>query len=120
MVLQHPNYSTSKSVEEALAEDNFINPLPRAVIRSNSPVLLDGEWYFAIDAEDKGLQEGWYSGHKYDNIVNWPGTIEEHMAAANNQPLPAAWQDKVVAWYERQFPLPQRVNGNGSGHSLCN
>ena len=118
MVLQHPNYSTSKSKEEVFAEDNFINPLPRAVIRANSPVLLDGEWRFAIDLEDKGLQEGWYLGYKYEETAQWPGAIEEHMAAAKGQELPAAWQDHVVAWYERDFPLPQRVNGNGSSHSL--
>ncbi|MGI8637931.1 MAG: glycoside hydrolase family 2 protein, partial [Segetibacter sp.] len=29
-----------------------------------------------------------------------------------------AWQDKVVAWYEREFPLPVRVNGNGYKHSM--
>jgi hypothetical protein len=32
--------------------------------------------------------------------------------------VPSAWQDQVVAWYEREFPLPERVNGNGSSHSL--
>lgn len=118
MVLQHPNYSTSKSKEEIFAEDNFINPLPRAVVRANSPVLLDGEWRFHIDNDDKGLQEKWYLGFKYDDTANWPGTIEEHIAAAKGQELPAAWQDKIVAWYERDFPLPQRVNGNRSRHSL--
>ena len=118
MVLQHPNYSTSKSKEEIFAEDNFINPLPRAVIRTNSPVLLDGEWKFAVDADDMGLQEGWYLGYKYHHIAYWPGAIEEHIAAAKGQQLPAAWQDQIVAWYERDFPLPQRVNGNGSSHSL--
>lgn len=118
MGLQHPNYSTSKSVDESFAEDNFINPLPRAVIRSNSPVLLDGDWKFAIDNEDKGLQEGWYSGYKYNDIAHWPGAIEEHMAKAKDQQYPSAWQDKIVAWYERDFPLPQRTNGNGSANSL--
>ena len=118
MVLQHPNYSTSKSKEEVFAEDNFINPLPRAVIRTNSPVLLDGEWRFGIDAEDTGLQQNWFAGHKYEDIAQWPGTIEEHMAAAKGQEQPATWHDKIVAWYERDFPLPQRVNGSGAAHSL--
>lgn len=118
MVLQHPNYSTSKSKEEVFAEDNFINPLPRAVIRASSPVLLDGEWRFAVDTEDKGLQEGWYLGYKYEHTAHWPGAIEEHMAAAKGQEVSATWQDQIVAWYERDFPLPQRVNGNGSSHSL--
>src|SRR3954471_15180167 len=118
MVLQHPNYSTSKSKEESFAQDNFINPLPRAVIRSNSPVLLDGEWNFALDNEDKGLQERWYLSYEYTHTAHWPGAIEEHMAKAKDQQFPSAWQDKIVAWYEREFPLPRRVDGNGTAHSL--
>lgn len=118
MVLQHPNYSTSKSKEEAYAVDNFINPLPRAVMRSNSAILLDGTWQFSLDNEDKGLQEKWYEGHIYQYTANWPGSIEEHIAAAKGEKTPDQWHDKVVAWYEREFPLPQRLNGNGSAHSL--
>lgn len=118
MLLQHPNYSTSKSKEEVFAEENFINPVPRAVLRPNSPVLLDGTWRFCLDLEDKGLQENWYLQHSYRDIANWPGSIEEHIAAAKGQHPENAWKDKVVAWYERDFPLPQRVNGNGSAHSL--
>src|SRR3954451_4593232 len=108
MVLQHPNYSTSRSREEVFAEDNFINPLPRAVVRPNSPVLLDGEWNFAVDHEDKGIQEKWFLGYKYDDTAHWPGAIEAHMDKAKGQPT--VWRDKIVAWYEREFPLPQRVN----------
>lgn len=118
MESQHSNYSTSKSEEEVFSEDNFINPLPRAVVRFNSPVLLDGEWRFAIDTDDKGLQEKWYAIHKYEDNAHWPGTIEEHMAAAKGEVLPSTWHDKIIAWYERDFPLPQRVNGAGSEHSL--
>ncbi len=118
MQAAHPNYSTSKSKEETDAEDTFINPLPRAVLRSNTPILLDGEWNFSIDTEDKGLQEEWYLKHNYKHTAQWPGSIEEHIAAANGEPAEIAWKDKVVAWYEREFPLPQRVNGNGSSHSM--
>ena len=119
MDLHHPNYSTSKSKEEENAEDNVINILPRAVLRPNSPVLLDGEWRFFLDIEDKGLKEGWHSGHNYQHTAHWPGSIEEHISAAKGHPLLNAWQDKVVAWYEREFPLPQRVNGN-TPRSLMN
>ncbi|MEJ7829672.1 MAG: glycoside hydrolase family 2 TIM barrel-domain containing protein [Segetibacter sp.] len=118
MQATHPNYSTSKSKEEINAEDTFINPLPRAVLRSNTPILLDGEWRFSIDREDKGLQEEWYLKHNYHHTAQWPGSIEEHIAAAKGEPSEIAWKDKVVAWYEREFPLPQRVNGNGSLHSM--
>ncbi|MCW3115136.1 MAG: glycoside hydrolase, partial [Segetibacter sp.] len=77
----HPNYSTSKSKEEVFAEDNFINPLPRAVVRPNAPVLLDGEWNFSLDNEDIGLLESWHLGHEYNDKAHWPGSIEEHIAA---------------------------------------
>jgi hypothetical protein len=99
METHHPNYSTSKSKEEQLAEDSFINPLPRAVMRPNTPILLDGEWKFALDAEDKGLHDGWHIGHNYSDVSNWPGSIEEHIAAAKGQQETHCWQDKIVAWY---------------------
>ncbi len=118
METAHPNYSTTKSKEEAFAEDNFVNPLPRAVIRSNSAVLLDGTWNFSIDAEDVGLQEAWYAGHDYTLTAEWPGSIEQHMAAAKGQKAESTWRDKVVAWYEREFPLPERVNGDSKAGRL--
>lgn len=114
----HPNYSTSESKEEIFAEDNFINPLPRAVLRHNIPVLLDGEWRFSLDPEDKGLHEGWKSGHDYQHTAYWPGSIENHIRAAKGHLSANEWQDKIVAWYEREFPLPVLVNENGSPHSV--
>jgi hypothetical protein len=113
----HPNYSTSKSKEESSAEDNFINLLPRAVIRPNAPVLLDGEWKFSIDSEDVGLKEKWFEGHDYISIAQWPGSIEQHIIAAKGEQSGNAWHDKVVAWYEREFPLPERLDEEGS-HSM--
>jgi beta-galactosidase/beta-glucuronidase len=90
------------------------NPLPRAVTRHNYFELLDGEWRFDLDLDDKGISEGWPLGHEYSKKATWPGSIEHHMAAAkaeqkeqqeqNDRP----WQDKVIAWYERDFKLPDR------------
>lgn len=114
----HPNYSTSKSKEAILEEDNFINILPRAVLRQNTPVLLDGEWRFSLDAEDNGLKEEWFKQHEYTSVANWPGSIEQHIIAAKGEQPGGSWRDKVVAWYEREFPLPERTNGNGSAHTL--
>lgn len=117
MEVTHPNYGFSRSKEEGWADETFTNPLPRAVIRPNSYVLLDGEWRFDLDTEDRGLLEGWHLGHTYEHTANWPGSIEEHMAAAKGQPA-AKWHDRVVAWYEREFPLPEQVNGNGARHAM--
>ena len=113
----HPNYSLTRSRAEGSTEEEFINPLPRAVLRANSVMLLDGEWNFGVDTKDEGLEQRWYLGHHYAATVNWPGSIEEHMAVAG---IKERWMDKVVAWYEREFPQPQMANGNGNGahHSL--
>ncbi|MBA4140846.1 MAG: glycoside hydrolase family 2 [Segetibacter sp.] len=108
MELTLRNYGLSKIREESQAEENFISPLPRAVLRPNSFILLDGEWRFSLDAEDVGIREEWYSGHDYKHIALWPGSIEQHMAKARVQLSEKAWEDKVVAWYEREFPLPVR------------
>lgn len=111
MEIVHPNYSTAKSKEEHLAEDIEINPLPRAVLRPNSHMILDGEWRFSLDPEDKGLQQGWHLGHQYPYTAQWPGSIEEHMAAAKDQQHDRGWKDEVVAWYEREFDRPEKTNG---------
>lgn len=103
----HPNYGLSKSREETSAEaDVFINPLPRAVLRSNTAILLDGEWHFALDNEDKGMEERWFLGHAYQHTASWPGSTEQHMEAARIAPEQKKWHDNIVAWYEREFPLP--------------
>jgi beta-galactosidase/beta-glucuronidase len=98
----HPEEETDAAAAAEVAE----NPLPRAVLRPNSYWLLDGEWRFALDPEDRGLRERWYLGRQYETTAHWPGSIEAHMAEAKEHAGP--WHDKVVAWYEREFPLPER------------
>lgn len=112
MEIIHPNYGLSLSTEETGTEDIMVNPLPRAVLRPNSYELLDGEWRFAIDLEDQGVQQSWYLGHKYEDTAHWPGSIEEHMAMAKGELAGNTWHDKVVVWYERDFPLPERKDKN--------
>lgn len=109
MDLTHPNYGLSKSKEESNNEGESWtgegpgDHLPRAVIRHNSFTLLDGEWKFALDPDDRGLHDSWHLGHAYESVAQWPGSIEQHMAAAKGLQGLASWHDKVVAWYEREF-----------------
>lgn len=108
MELVHPNYGFAKSKEESLLDEN---PLPRAVYRPNSYQLIDGEWRFAIDSEDEGIRQGWHLGHHYAHTSMWPGSIEKHMEESR---LPEgeikSWHDKIVAWYEREFTLPENLD----------
>jgi hypothetical protein len=115
----HPNYGLSKSKEDIdLDEGQFINPLPRAVLRSNSFILLDGEWKFELDTDDIGIRESWHLGHHFPYTADWPGSIEDHMLAAKGDHPENRWKDKIVAWYEREFPLPEIIEDNDNPHSL--
>jgi hypothetical protein len=108
----HPNYSLTKSREEGFYEEDYVNPLPRAVIRPTSYSLLDGEWKFAPDPTNRGLTENWFVTHEYPGTAQWPGSVEAHMAKA--QPEGKSWQDHIIVWYERDFPLPELSDGDGS------
>lgn len=105
--LTHANYGLSASQEEP--DDDFLDPLPRAVLRTTDHVLLDGEWHFALDTNDVGLRDNWHLGYPYQYTAQWPGSVETHLAAAHGLASPATWHDQVVVWYEREFPLPDRT-----------
>ncbi len=104
MIAQRLNFGSATCKEESLIDDQHLNQLPRAVSRPNAYQLLDGEWHFAVDTDDRGLAESWHLGHDYTRTAHWPGSIESHMAEAKDQM--ATWQDKIVGWYEREFTLP--------------
>ncbi len=101
-------FGFTRDREDARAVQQYLNPLPRSVIRRNAYMLLDGEWRFAVDPEDRGLREQWYLGHRWERTAMWPGSIEDHMASAKDmQQTMRPWQDTVVAWYEREFEVPE-------------
>ncbi|MDJ0367252.1 glycoside hydrolase family 2 TIM barrel-domain containing protein [Hymenobacter sp. H14-R3] len=101
----HANYGLSAAPETHLADESD-NSLPRAVLRPGHHFLLDGTWRFAIDLADSGLTEEWAEGYDFQHTAQWPGSIEEHMAQAHTGGT-TAWRDKIVAWYEREFTLPE-------------
>ena len=105
MKLKHPNTGLSASQSESTEP---VNQLPRAVLRSNDFLLLDGEWRFTLDPDDWGIQQRWFLGHSFEETAQWPGSIEDHLAQAKDQSGTTAWNDKVVAWYEREFTMPAR------------
>lgn len=114
---KHPNYSLTKSREAIhFDDDTYLNPIPRAVIRPNSSILLDGEWKFALDKDNRGLSENWFVAHNYTQTANWPGSVEAHISKVD-QKQDKFWHDQVIVWYERTFPLPKPVDTGRSGCS---
>ncbi|HEY8558884.1 MAG TPA: sugar-binding domain-containing protein [Pyrinomonadaceae bacterium] len=86
-----------------------INPIPRSIIRRTAFELLDGEWRFELDAENRGLRENWHIRHDYTETALFPGSIESHLAASKDAGLASslfAETDEVIAWYEREFTVP--------------
>lgn len=108
MEVKQTNTSLSSSRPDNGGYAEPINQLPRAVLRPNNYLLLDGDWQFSLDPDDRGLSDQWYSQHTFDGVVHWPGSVEEHMAQARGPQSTDRWQDQVVAWYERMFTLPDR------------
>jgi beta-galactosidase/beta-glucuronidase len=101
------DFGFTRDKNDARAVEPHLNPLPRSILRPEAFELLDGQWRFALDIEDRGLEERWYLGHEYHDTANWPGSIESHLRSAQDtrQHTPP-WQDQVVAWYERDFEVP--------------
>lgn len=98
---------TTSSVED----DAY--PLPRAVSRPNSFVLLDGSWDFSLDPGGVGLEQQWYLGHQYQQKADWPGSIESLMTKYVR--TTTAWHNEIVVWYERSFKLPAENEPGGAG-----
>src|SRR4051812_28417852 len=85
-----------------------VNPLPRSVRRSAPYAMLDGEWRFALDLEERGLGEMWYLGYDYAQTAPFPKAVELHLTNAKDaHRLAAARQNKIIAWYEREFTIPE-------------
>lgn len=116
--MDNTDFGFVRDQTDAKAIEKYLNPLPRSVVRPNEYLLLDGEWCFELDLEDRGLREEWYLGHSYSDRAIWPTTIEAHMAAAQHEsqgtdrhelqgPQGQPWQDVAVGWYEREFTIPE-------------
>jgi beta-galactosidase/beta-glucuronidase len=93
-----------------------INPVPRSILRRTAFELLDGEWRFELDAENRGFNERWHIHHDYTQSAQFPGSIESHLLAAEKTELAESLflnSDEVIAWYEREFIVPTDWGGDG-------
>jgi beta-galactosidase/beta-glucuronidase len=89
------------------------NRLPRSVMRRTDFEILDGEWRFALDTKDRGLVEEWFAAHNFNATAQFPGSMESHLAAAKDTIADASLyteSDEAVAWYERDFSIPEEWN----------
>ncbi len=98
----------NRDVQGTGAVPAYLQPLPRSVVRPDAYVLLDGEWRFKLDPEDRGLQDQWYLDHEFSGTARWPDSIENQLAMERELKQRTGHRhDRVVAWYEREFEVPQ-------------
>ena len=115
---KHTNYGSSKSREAPLPleKETLQDDLPRAVIRPNEYLLLDGEWKFAVDPNDRGVAENWFVQHAFSQTAHWPGSVEQHLATSQHEG--SSWKDKIVVWYEREFKRPEYVSSDEESDTI--
>lgn len=104
------DFSFVRDRKDAQVAQNYLNPLPRSVTRRGKHELLDGEWRFELDTEDRGLREEWYLGHDYPGVAIWPSSIEAHMEQGHSRQGDnggTLTNENTVGWYERDFTIPE-------------
>lgn len=82
---------------------------------------VGGSWHFATDKKSEGIHERWFAGHKYENTIELPGSMD---LAGYGDPAPEAdidnqwtfgWRRPLVytgaAWFEREVVIPQTWAG---------
>lgn len=108
--MTHPAADHELDHHDARLVEGANNPLPRSVVRRTPFQLLDGEWKFEHDADDRGLTEHWYAAHDYHRTAPFPASVESQLAAAKDRTdvgADVADSGQVVAWYEREFHVPE-------------
>lgn len=68
-------------------------------------ILLDGEWEFAFDAEENGLQECWQCIHTLPLKIRVPFVYQSRKSGIGKSELCR------VVWYKRRFKLPDGFSG---------
>lgn len=62
---------------------------------------LNGEWEFAFDDDDEGLQLGWQDGRKLPLRIIVPFGYQTQLSGINDKSI------HEVVWYARSFELPE-------------
>ena len=84
--------------------------------RADHHVLpLEGEWRFALDGENKGVEDQWYS-RSLDDTVTLPGTTDSNEKGEKTTYRPAdrlarRWMWINPAWYQRDVTIPESWDG---------
>jgi hypothetical protein len=87
----------------------------RASSVDHQTISLAGTWRFALDPEDVGVDQRWFS-KTFDDTVRLPGTTDENHKGVKKDErcidrLSRVWYWKGPAWYQRRVTIPNAWTG---------
>jgi beta-galactosidase/beta-glucuronidase len=76
---------------------------------------LEGEWQFALDSNDVGIEKQWYLKN-LDDVIQLPGTTDSNKKGILNTDTTLAHLNRVykyegAAWYRRKITIPGNFEG---------
>ncbi|MCX2836616.1 hypothetical protein OQ279_00510 [Salinimicrobium sp. MT39] len=76
---------------------------------------LEGEWQFALDSANLGIDEKWYLTN-FDNSVQLPGTTDSNEKGIRNKDTTTAHLNRLyryegAAWYRKKITVPEEFQG---------
>ena len=93
----------------------LVLPQPATARQAPRTIPLAGSWRFALDPDDVGVEQQWFS-RKLDDSVELPGTTDEnHKGIRKDEQrvdrLSRVWYWKGPAWYQRTVTVPDGWKG---------
>ena len=79
---------------------------PRPQLVREEWLNLNGEWEFAFDDANEGLQLGWHDGRKLPHRIIVPFCYQAELSGINDKSI------HECVWYARDFEVPPGWNGN--------
>ena len=79
---------------------------PRPQFVRNQWLNLNGEWEFAFDDANEGLQLGWHDGRRLPNRIIVPFGYQAELSGINDKSI------HEHMWYARSFEIPADWHGD--------
>jgi len=84
--------------------------------RQTEKISLAGDWQFALDPDDKGISEEWYT-RSFSETISLPGTTDDAGKGVANELPPAITKPQILhltrkhsyigpAWYKKEVTIP--------------
>lgn len=109
---------TAAAVTPAMARPPIPRPeYPRPDLMRSEWQSLNGEWGFALDPEDKGINERWFEREALPQKIIVPFPPESELSG-----LSLKTGAKTICWYSWHFDLEPQLHwpGHRLGHVLLN